>query len=140
MREMRRTEVVLRFFDKFSTPEFNDCWRHAAIEQRFESAEEWNEKYGASVNPEAWNKQVAVVGYFDAAGHILQKGLASLEDIHVYALPLSIVHLWEKYKPVFERTRRLVNYPDHRKSFEYLYNETKKKYPQVTSIPIRPRD
>ena len=140
MSQTRKTEVVLRFFDKFSTPEFNEAWRHAAVEQRFESVEEWTEKYGASVNPEAYNKQVSIVGYYDAAGHILQKGLASLEDIHVYAIPLGIVTIWEKYKPVFESTRRLFNYPEHRKSFEYLYNETKKKYPQLTAEHLLHRE
>ena len=133
MSQTRRTEVVLQFFDKFSTPEFNELFRHSVIEQRFESAEEWAKKYGASTNPEAYNKQVSIVGYYEAAGHILQKGLANLDDIHVYAIPLGIVTIWEKCKPVFESTRRLFNYPDHRKSFEYLYNETKKKYPQLTS-------
>jgi hypothetical protein len=136
--QTRRTEVVLQFFNKFSTPEFNELWRHAAMDQRFESAEEWVEKYGARANPEAWNKQVSIVAYYDAAGHILRKGLADLEDIHVYAGPLGIVTVWEKYKPVFEYTRKLVNDPNHRKSFEYLYNETKKRYPQLTSVPQRP--
>ena len=126
--ETRRTEVVLRFFDKWSTPEFNECWRHAAIEQSFESAEEWVKKYGARANPEAWNKQLAIVIAYDAAGYILKKGLADLEDIHSYALPLGIITLWEKFKPVFEYTRKLVNDPNHRKSFEYLYNETRKMY------------
>jgi len=32
------------------------------------------------------------------------------------------------------------HYPDHRKSFEYLYNETRKKYPQITAAGRRPRD
>ena len=59
MSQTRRTEVVLQFFDKFSTPEFNELFRHSVIEQRFESAEEWAKKYGASANPEAYNKQVS---------------------------------------------------------------------------------
>ena len=140
IRETRKTEVVLRFFDKWSTPEFNECFRHAAIEQSFESAEEWVKKYGARANPEAWNKQLAIVSVYDAAGYILKKGLADIKDIHNYAQPLAIITLWEKFKPVFEYTRKLVNDPNHRKSFEYLYNETRKKYPQVTSLGSRPRD
>jgi hypothetical protein len=133
MSQTRRTEVTLRYFDLFTSPEIQEVWRHLAYEQNFESNEEWTEKYGPTVNPEAYKKWLTMMTLHNASGYLLKKGLVDLEDIHHYSAPLGIISHWEKFKSLIEYRRKQYNYPRLWESFEYLYNESKKKYPQLTT-------
>jgi hypothetical protein len=112
MSQTRRAEVTLRYFDKFTTVEFQEHIRHVFIEQRFDSIEEWAEKYGPITNPEAYKKWLTSMNALNSSGHILKKGLADLEDIHNYQQPLGIIASWEKFKPLIEARRKQYNYPE----------------------------
>jgi hypothetical protein len=129
--QTRKTEVALQFFDKLTRPEFWDNWRHVVYDQRFESVKEWNEKYGAVGNPESFNKFLAILNYYTAAGDILQKGLVNLEDIENYASPIQIVALYEKFIPLLEQRAEFHSMTDVPNTFRYLYNEIRKKYPKL---------
>lgn len=133
MSQTRRAEVTLQFFDKFTQPEFNELWRHIAYEQRFDSIDEWGEKYGPTVNPDAYNKWISMMQLLNASGLILKKGLADLEDVHNYFAPIAIVTVWKKFRPLVEARRKTFSDADFWKSCEYLYNETKKKYPHLST-------
>jgi hypothetical protein len=133
MSQTRRTEVTLRYFDKFASQESQERYRHVAIEQRFDSVEEWVEKYGSVANPEAYRKWATLMALNNASGYILKKGIIDIEDIHNYQAPFTIITVWEKFKPIIEDRRIQYNYPEMWGSFEYLYNETKKRYPKLTT-------
>jgi hypothetical protein len=130
MSQTRRTEVTLQFFDKFTRPEFSEQYRHVVFEQQFESYEEWFEKYGPTINPEAYNNMLAVVGVNNSTGRLLRKGIADPDFVFDFMPPYADVRLWEKLKPFVEGRRRLWKSPRYLESFEYLYDEAKKRLPQ----------
>lgn len=132
MSQTRRTEVMLQFFDKFSQPEFEELWRHTSYEQKFDSIEEWGKKYGPLTNPEAYNKWMSMMAVFNATGLLLKKGLVDFEDVYVHIPPFAIITIWEKYKPIIVARRKQYNYPSFWELHEHLYNETRKRHPQVT--------
>ena len=133
MGQTRKTEIALQFFDKMTNPEFWELYTHTVHEQQFESMEEWGKKYGPYTNPDAYNKFVAFLQYYNAAGDILKKGIVDLDDIHVYCSPIAILMFYEKFQPMMDSMRKWYSMEDTPNPAEYLYNETRKKYPKITT-------
>ncbi len=89
----------------------------------FNSYEEYLEKYG---NPMFDKAIVTIASYYDGLGFLLYKRLITDIDIIEYFTEGSIIQIWEKVKPIIVGMRKAINSPELFKSFEYLYQETKK--------------
>ena len=98
----------------------------------WETPEEFLDKYGADVNPEARSKWIYIMRMYEMAGLSLHGG-ADPEILFELWSVVAVINLWEQFESVIIYQRERNNAPFMYEPFEYLYNEVKKKYPDVTS-------
>lgn len=127
----RMLQVSAQFSNMWTRNEFVSNFIDAAYIQDYTTFEEWVEKYGFSVNPEATVKLFSLGNMYNSAGQMVKDGLVKPEFVWSIQAPFSIILLWEKVKPLIDRFRESDNDPSMWGSFEYLYNVTKKRYPEV---------
>jgi len=96
----------------------------------WETPEEFLDKYGAEVNPEANSKWTYIMRLYEMAGLHLQEG-ADPEILFELWPVMAVLNLWERFEPVIKYQRERNNAPFMYEPFEYLYKEVKKKYPDV---------
>ena len=108
----------------------------------WEDAEEFVKKYVGSTNVErsrrepenveAVTKWLYVMRLYTMAGLHLRNGADPdlLFELYPYT---TVMSLWEQFEPVFRYQRNIRNAPGMWEPFEYLYNEAKKRYPDVTT-------
>jgi hypothetical protein len=102
-------------------------------------AEDWQRKYGIKTNPEAFAKQLYIRQVFNMAGLLLQEKEADPDLIFKLYTPNSIIPTWEQFEPLVQNTRESHGFPDHWEPFEFLYNEAKKRYPEISRKRIEER-
>ena len=97
----------------------------------WESGEDWYAKYGPATNPEASANWLHIMRLYDLAGLYLREGADPdlLFALYTYG---SVISLWERFEPVFLYQREVRNDPLRWEPFEYLYNEAKKRYREIT--------
>jgi hypothetical protein len=83
------------------------------------------------MNPEATTKLFAIGNMFNSAGKMVKDGLVEPEFIWQFHSPFSILLMWEKVKPLVDKWREIWNDSSVWESFEYLYDITKNKHPDV---------
>ncbi len=93
-------------------------------------AEDWVRKYGKDVNLEADSNWTYIMSIYNLVGILLQEEEADPELIFQLYPPHVIIRLWENFEPVIQGLRGKTH-PEHLKPFEFLYNEAKKKYPDI---------
>jgi hypothetical protein len=96
----------------------------------WKDVEEWYEKYGN--NPEALSRWVYLMRLYALGGLLLKEGTDPELVFELYP-PNTVMNLWERFEPVLRFQREESNYQRRGESFEYLYNEAKKRYPYVSS-------
>jgi len=133
-REERRNQFSAEFLRHWSTREFWENWISFLRNMDFSTVEEWAEKYGPYANPEVSKHWYTLIFYFDKLGRRVDDGKIDLDSALFYVEPFGVLLTWEKSLPIFEEWRERMNYPIM-SGFEFLYNETKKKYPTLVSTP-----
>jgi len=121
---MRETDLVVRLYSAFSGKELQEAYFETVYRMEFVDYDDFMKKYrmpAKSILP-LWQ----VCKFFDGVGVLLRRKLVDIglvdELFHVEA---TIV--WEKVKPLLEGRRKELNQPTAYQSFEYLYNEMKKR-------------
>ncbi len=80
-----------------------------------------------------------IMNHFNALGILLKEGLATPEQIFQQYLPISIVTVYEKYRPEIIAAHLTpsmeVHNPDAYMGFELLYKEAKRLYPKIPTGP-----
>jgi hypothetical protein len=113
----RQTDLLVRLFSTMLSKDWVEAWEKVRDREVLDY-DEYKEKYGfVEVNE--------VYLFFDQLGRLLQKGLIDLD-----LLPLEtgqISFMYEKLKPIFERSKKKYDEPRLGCGFEYLYNEVKKR-------------
>ena len=100
----------------------------------WDTLEDFHKKYGMQSNNREWQiKFNYIFEKLNIAGIMLKRG-ADPELIFKLYMPLTIIHMWELYEPVTKQWRELTNDYLHREPFEYLYNEAKKRQPQLKPL------
>ena len=126
----RQREMILLRAQNYSldyTKAYSDVWGM----RDWKTPEEFHKKYGILTNPEAFSKVVYVRSVFNWAGLLLkEKGIDPELVFQLYA-PNTIIGLWDMYEPIILDVRQRFNYPEYWEPFEYLYNEAKKRYPDL---------
>jgi len=61
-------------------------------------------------------------------------GHIDLEDVVGYVEPYGLLLVWERSFPIFEKWKERYNNPKAFEGFEFLVNEIKKTYPNITLI------
>jgi hypothetical protein len=97
----------------------------------FSTYEEWFEKYGPQVNTEAATDFYSILNRIEGLGTQVRNGLIDIDLFFTYIHPSYMIFLWEQIKPVIMNWRERWKTPVN-ENFEYLYNEAKKRMPDVT--------
>jgi hypothetical protein len=122
--KIRHTSLVIQLNPALNT-DINDLLEASKKiwSLEFNSYEEYLKKYG---NPMSDKAIVTIASYYDGLGFLLYKRLITDIDIIEYFTEGAIIQIWEKLKPIIVGMRKAINSPELFKSFEYLYQETKK--------------
>ena len=132
IRKTRRAELGMRFYEKMTEKEQHRLWCDVVWNQDFSSRKEWIEKYGPTVDPEAASTTMALLTAFNSAGFLLKEGMVDAELVFSYIPPATAVRAWKRLEPLVKDWREYLNDPTFFESFEYLYDETRKRYSQMT--------
>jgi hypothetical protein len=125
----RREQMYLRF--QVANMDYVKAYSYL-MSIDFTNLEEFLEHFDRKKNPEAWASYIFVGTRYHNIGLLLKEGLIDPELVFEIFNPMVIIQLWEKILPIEKETRRRNNHPKHYDAFEYLYEEAKKRYPDIT--------
>jgi hypothetical protein len=97
------------------------------------TVEEFQTKYGISANPEKWSKYMYITRVYNIAGIMLKENMADADLIFKLYPPYAVINVWEQFESVTKSLRDRVNYPEAYASFEFLYEQAKKRCPEIVS-------
>lgn len=92
---------------------------------------EFHSKYGLDADPRAFAKWLYIRNVYNTAGLLLMEKEADPELIFNLYAPNAIIRLWDHHEPLIMEARERFKYPGYYRPFEYLYNEAKKRYPEI---------
>jgi hypothetical protein len=126
----RQRELIFQRLQGYSI-EFTKAFADIASYTDWEDAEDFTRKYGMQVNPEAWAKYVYILRAYNFAGILLKERVAEADLIFKLYPPMGVISVWEQFEQTVQDTRERRNVPAHMESFEFLYREAKKRYPEI---------
>jgi len=131
--EAKRRAVEFLFQCMQRGIEANEAWIDIMFIQDWNTVEELQEV--RSINPKSVARFQNEGNYFNSIGLLLKEKVVNPEFLFSLLTPTTIISTWRRYEPIVKEQRKNTNDPMHRKHFEYLANEVKKRYPEVTLIP-----
>ena len=136
--ETRQTQLQLNILAQTRTMNFLMRYMQIVYGQEYNTYEEWIEKYGPRINPEAYTTYVYVTGMYQNLGVLLKRNILNTEEIAEQIRPMSFITLWKKIQPIVKHHRETTN-PTAYEPFEYLANEMRilletRKAQLVTSV------
>jgi len=127
---MRRVELNNRLLEYTWSKDWTKIGI-SVLNSPFSTYAEWFEKYGPQVNPEVATDFYSMMNRMDGLGIQVKNGLVDIDLFFTYVHPSLVIFYWEHVKPVIMNWRERWKYPVH-ENFEHLYNEAKKRMPDVT--------
>ena len=121
---------MLMFRLKNSDPQWFKAWT-SVLNVNYEDYKEWQSKYGRQSNPEAYADWIFVATIYNNIGLLLYQNQVDPDILFKQYTPASIVRIWRKYEKVV-RARREISNTELWKYFEYLYDESTKREPELT--------
>ena len=100
----------------------------------WENYDDWAKKYGRASNWKAYAKYNYIGSTFDHVGKLYKDGMFDEEQMFELYSPLLTIRFWEVYKPIIMRMREASGYPELWSNFEYLYGESKRRYPSILPL------
>ncbi|MFX0108618.1 MAG: hypothetical protein ACFE7R_10060, partial [Candidatus Hodarchaeota archaeon] len=91
----------------------------------WETAEEFFEKYGYEINPEAFAKYVMVGSYFDGLSTLVQRKFIDV-DFVPETTAIALIAFWEKFSPTADEFAVLYRRLGCWDSIKYLYEKLHK--------------
>jgi len=85
--------------------------------------DDYQRKYGPENNVEATAKRGTMFIAMNSRGAMLRKGMLEIEDLYDSTGGLTVVFLWEKYKPIIEEFRRRYYGKHYMRDLEYYAGE-----------------
>ena len=127
----RQRELIMQRSQTYNV-EYQKAWWEVIGMSDWEDAEDWAKKYGPKANLEAYSKWMYIMRDFGLAGIYLQEGADP--DLLFKLYPLSaVIPMWEQFEPIIMFMRERMNDPHIWEPLEYLYNEAKKRAPELTT-------
>ena len=96
---------------------------------RARAHEEFVEKM--RTNQALWSKYIFIGTRYQNLGLLLKEKMVEPELLFQVFSPRSIMKFWERFEWHESLLRERANDPDHYEAFEYLYNEAKKRFPDI---------
>jgi len=126
----RQTQLFMNLYQVYRNKEFRTIYNKLIFEMKWNSYEDYWEKYGPETNPESFNEQSTVTAFFEGVGYLVKMGELSVESIYgLLAHP--IINMFEKFKETNEEYGKSAGYYPY-PYFKYLYEKTieyKNKHP-----------
>ena len=94
--------------------------------------EEWNQTYDPIINPELFTDMIFIRTRYQSLGVMLKKKVIEPALLYKIYTPHSILITWEHYRQNVLARREDTNDPNQLSEFGYLYEETKKRCPDIT--------
>jgi len=126
----RQRELILQRFQGYDL-EYMEAFVDVENITDWEDVDEFLKKYGPESNPEAFSKYLYAMSIYNLAGVFLKEKIADADLIFQLYQPNTVIGMWEKFEPITRYFRERRRYPDYREPFEFLYNEAKKRYPEI---------
>ena len=127
--------MILSRIQSLTEQDFRTSWDVQL--QEWTTPEEWFRKYSPHANLDAYVQMQYTLYRYNGYGVLLRENLIDSDILYEIVPPHQILPLWKKFESVIRMRRELTNNPDFLKAFEYLYNETIKRYPQITPLDIK---
>jgi hypothetical protein len=128
---MRQTDFIVRLYSTYGSKEFHEILveMHSL---RFNDYEDFVKTYGPWLSKGPAQTAVFMVStYFSEIGTLLDRKIIDINFLYDIWGSTSINMNWEKVKPVILGLRKQFRDPRVFGSFEYLYNEVKKREQQL---------
>jgi hypothetical protein len=93
--------------------------------------EEWREIYHPVKDPVLFADMIFIQNRFQSLGIMLKDKIIDPDLLYRIYQPNSILVTWEHYRPNILARREEINDPNILSDFEYLYNETVKRFPDI---------
>ena len=130
-KERRKEQMYLRF--QIHDLDYTKAYSYL-MSKDFTTTEEFLKHFNVKENPEAWAYYIYIGIRYNNIGLLLREGLIDPDIVFDIFNPMVIIQLWEKIAPIEKQTRIRNNHPKHYEAFEYLYNEAKKRYPDLNPV------
>jgi hypothetical protein len=125
----RRKDIIFQKIDTLND-DFWNKWR-VFLRQDWETRQEWVEY--RREHPESYGFFMYVTVLLSGIGDFLKDGVVYADSLLKVYNPIFIIWTWEKARLIIEDYRTAINDPTYLENFEYLYMETKKRYPEIRS-------
>jgi len=129
--KMRQTDFIVRLYSTYGSKEFHDTLVELHSLQ-FNDYDDFVKTYGPWFSKGPAQTAIFVVStYFSEIGTLLDRKIIDINFLYDIWGSTSIKMNWEKVKPVILGLREQFHDPRVFGSFEYLYNEMKKREQQL---------
>ena len=118
----RQTDLIIRLYSLVASKEFLDAWETVRV-RKIESLSKYKEKYGNFTEVSQVNTVLGELGM------LLRRKLIDVDLVNDLTGGMPMI-AWEKLKPINDDVKK--NRGLESDSFDYLYNEMKKKEPQIS--------
>lgn len=126
----RIKEMVFRRMQTRTPQYFLDVYSSSPANFKWESIEDYDQKYNANTTPELLAKRASIQDQLNAWGFLLKEGMINIGLIGRLHNPSFIQYWWESNKSIYLARREAQGNPDFMSDFEYLYDAVMKKYPK----------
>lgn len=106
------------------------------LTQKASTIEEWDNIFNPITDPELFNDMLYIQARYQSIGVMLKEKMIDPDLLYKIYTPNSIVTTWEHYRIKLLSRREEVGDPGMWREFEYLYEETKKRYPDITPTHV----
>jgi hypothetical protein len=126
----KQRELINQRISTF-TPEFYRNWR-TIMSGEWSTLSDWLQV--TTDNPDYTSIFNSIMITYNSIGVLLKNQILSQETIFSIYGSHFIIWTWERFQPVIEGNRELMNYDELFAGFEFLYNEAKREYPNISSL------
>jgi hypothetical protein len=119
----RKAQLFMQIYNRFQDKEFLRQ-NIEIMNMEWVDFDDFWEKYGLIVNPEATSLIFSVGTYFEGIGVMVKEKLIDVKLVDDLMTGL-VVRYWEKLEPIIKQQRIMFNWPEAYEWTEYLYNKIK---------------
>ena len=132
----RQTDLILRLYSTFGGEDHQRAGKKVS-KITYEGYDDFVKKYGAPDSEEPIPMAIdKVLYFFEEVGVLLSKKLVDIDMID-QLMGYNIMMIGTKTMPIIEQPRKRLNLPRVWTNFEYLYNEMKKREPQIQQKGVK---